>query len=34
MSQDIALYKQMVRERVNALLGARTEKSGAHATTK
>ena len=34
MSQDIALYKQMVRERVNALLGVQTEKAGAHASTK
>src|SRR2546423_8116175 len=34
MSQDIALYKQMVRERVNALLGGQTEKAGAHAATR
>jgi thiol-disulfide isomerase/thioredoxin len=34
MQQDIALYKQAVRERVNALLGVQAEKSGAKAATK
>ena len=34
MSQDIALYKQMVRDRVNALLGVQTEKTVTHAATK
>ena len=34
MSQNIALYKQMVRDRVNALLGVQTEKTVTHAATK
>jgi thiol-disulfide isomerase/thioredoxin len=34
MSQDIPLYKQLVRDRVNALLAARAEKSGTQQATK
>jgi thiol-disulfide isomerase/thioredoxin len=34
MPQDIVLYKQMLRERVNSLLAAREGANGAHADTK